>query len=274
MPNVTARVNGKICVVKNHSVQNAEIAGLTLRNHWEYAYRHGYDMVVLVEPWESAKWGLLATLARILERYESIFCLGSDVIITNPEIRIETYFAPEHGAVVSTEEAGPGWSPINNDTLIVHNNALGREYLGHLIERAPNYSHPLMHQQLTLELMHNRPGLVVAKRIQSIPLLDSPARWKEGDFCLHFLAHNYAVSKTECVRRFLTTGEVTWHPQRTPRLPPAPPPKPPSPKNASPIVSPPPPAPPAEPPGPGKPSPFIKVQHAFRRIARSRWNSV
>ena len=215
MPNVTSRVNGKICMVKNHSVQNAEIAGLTLKNHWEYAYRHAYDVIILVEPWESSKWGLLPTLAQILERYETVFSIGSDVIITNPEIPMEKYFSTEHGAVVSREETG--WSPINNDTLIVHNNPKGREYLAYLIAQAPTYNHPWLHQQLTVELMRDRPGLVVAKPIQSIPLLDSPAKWKEGDFCLHFLSSGYPVSKTECVRKFLTTGEVTWHPQRNHR---------------------------------------------------------
>ena len=256
MANITQRANGKICLVKNHSVQNAEIAGLTLNNHWSYAWRHGYDMIVLVEPWESAKWGLLTTFARILEGYQAMFCLGSDVIITNPEIPIERFFSADHGAVVSTEETG--WSPINNDTIIVHHNSKGREYLSLLIERAPTYDHPWLHQQLTAELMRDRPDLVVAKPIQSIPLRDSPARWKEGDFCLHFLSSGYSLPKTECVRRFLATGKVTWHPQRNPRHPPT--------------FSQPPPAPPARPASPAEPSPFIKLGAAFRRLSRSRWN--
>lgn len=212
MPNITKRVNGKVCLVKNHSLANAEIAGLTLQNHWQYAYRHGYDMLVMVEPWESAKWGLLGPLLKLLSHYETVCCIGSDVIITNLDIGLETFFSLEHGAVVSTEETG--WSPINNDTLIVHGNDKGREYLAYLIEHAPTYEHAWLHQQLTVELMRQRADLVVAKPIQSIPLLDSPAKWKPGDFCLHFLSGGYAVSKTECVRRFLASGEVTWHPQR------------------------------------------------------------
>ena len=99
MPNIVQRVNGKVCVVKNH-LANAEIAGLT-SNHWQYASRQGYDMLVMVEPWR-VQSGLLGSLLKLLSQYETVCCLGSDVI-TNLDIGLETFFSLEHGAVVSTE---------------------------------------------------------------------------------------------------------------------------------------------------------------------------
>ncbi len=203
---IRQRTNGEVCVLQCHSADNAELAGLTLMNHWQYAARHGYDFQICVEPWESSKWSMLEWTDWLLERYEYVFCIGSDVIITRPELPLSTFYDDDFGAVVAIEQGGS--SPINNDTLLL-NYRKGPEYLKYLWLHKDNDSHPWLHQQTTIELMREPDQtLVTAKRLQGLPV-SGPGRWTADDFTLHFFCGDLQ-SKIDRVRRFLNTGEVTW----------------------------------------------------------------
>lgn len=206
------RVNGDLCFCGSYSPNNLELGALTLQNHWEYCVRHGYDFLAWMEPYDSAMYGLLPAWKDLLKVYKRIFMMGSDIIITNPDIPLSTFFDDSVGAVVSIESinTNPGsGSPINNDTTLVNNNPKGFEYIDYLIGLEGVWSHPYKHQGATVRLMEERPGIVVAKPIQSFPYVDSPHKWKEGDFCIHFVCGG-VDSKTVRVREFLEKGIVAW----------------------------------------------------------------
>lgn len=109
----------KIAVVSNHSSRNVELARLTSGNHWDYAARHGYDSITLRMAYEeSFTWGL-TRLREILEDYDVVFSIGSDVLITNPSLSIESMLPPDptkHVVLMAREIEGR--SPVNNDVAI------------------------------------------------------------------------------------------------------------------------------------------------------------
>jgi hypothetical protein len=202
------RTNGSLCILKNHSQNNYKLAALTLPNHFEYATKHGYDIQIMVEPWETAKWGLIPTTLEILKRYTRIFCVGSDVVFTNMEIPLSKFFDDDYGAIVSLENIGG--SPINNDTIIINNNAKGIWYLKYLMGMGESFKGAGLHQGLTVDLMRAVKDIVTAKRIQSCYYSKSKYKWEYGDFCLHFLTGDN-LDKYNRIEKFLKDGTIVWN---------------------------------------------------------------
>lgn len=205
------RTNGQVCIIQNHSADNAELYKLTWENHWRYAVRHGYDLHVFVEPFETAKWGLLNAMQGLLRQYDHLFHIGSDVVITRPEMPLSAFYADEYGAVVSTEQMDPAVGlQINNDTLLLNNNAKGHEYLDYLRSYADTWTNPLLQQSLTTQLIRERQDIVAVKRIQGTPCNGQWGYWRPAeDFCIHFMV-NGLQHKINYVRRFLEHGLITW----------------------------------------------------------------
>lgn len=213
------------CIVGSHSADNSPLYLASLSNHAAYASRHGYDLVCLSEPWQSASWGLIPYLKALLSRYQWVFLVGSDVIFTAPELTVESRLS-DSGSVycAATDLKLAGSCELNNDTLIIRNDVGGVAYLDALVSTRSAYEdHPQLAQATTLDIVNGRikpDGLrrsdvvVLPDRVlQSLPIQDSPTTWRPGDFAIHFATGDNA-DKLRRVRQFLDDGTVCWRPIR------------------------------------------------------------
>ena len=74
----------------------------TRRNKYEYCLRHGYELVHerFVSSDRTGHWGRVKAIEKHLPFFDYIFYLDTDIVITNPNIRIEEYLDDAYDCVV------------------------------------------------------------------------------------------------------------------------------------------------------------------------------
>lgn len=191
-------------MIQSHSRANARLAALTAPNHWAYATRHGYDMRIFVAPWDTAKWAWINWVRTALEHYEHVFTIGSDVIITRPEIPLSRFYRDGYGAVVAQARKE---QYHNDDTLLINANDKGRFFLDYLEARRSAQTE-LRSWNAIGELRRTRPGIVASLPIQGFPVAGQHS-WTPRYFCLHMINGSVA-NKVRRVSLFLRTNRVPW----------------------------------------------------------------
>lgn len=193
----------KICLLSNHSAENVELARLTAQNRWDYSARHGYDLVTLRMTYEECMVGAIKALVVLLRAYDKVFVLGTDVVITNPSIKIEERFTAP-GALVFMSREIDGRSPINNDVAVYNNDWETGEFLQRIIWMSYEWKTlPNLWQSYVAQT----PGLLSLVTILEPRALNATDQsgdwlWQPGDFVCHCLGgHN--ASKVERCRAVL-----------------------------------------------------------------------
>lgn len=194
------------CILSSYSTGNLDVRQLSIRNHVDYAAKHNLDFFMLVKPWEVAKESI-AELQWLLHKFDAVFAIGADVIITNPSIAPDTFHDSNYGLICSSEDIGGAC--LNND-VAVYPSGKGIDYCQFLKDHTGRaLNHKWLWQGVTEELMKENSEfgqlvkLLPAGTIQSLPpweYQDRSGCWKPGDFCCHFLMEN----KAERMKRFLS----------------------------------------------------------------------
>ena len=206
-----------LCIVRCNSPvsvnpENAELALATLPNVAEYASRHGYDLEVICQPFPLFRWWF-DHLADALARYEHVFWMGSDVLITNPDIKLESFLVPGKARVAAYEGAVKG-IPLNADTILLSRNPDGMRVLQAWDDCKARFEQsPLYVQDALTWLALESPwkdhiAIAPPRAMQSHPWPGFPTMWQPGDFSLHFnCLTGGSPAKVKAVRAMLATGD-------------------------------------------------------------------
>ncbi|NDD85496.1 hypothetical protein EBZ38_14640, partial [bacterium] len=106
-----------VAVVTSVSANIAGMATLTIPNKAEYCLRHGYSLVVDNRPYEEAVAGV-AWMTALFERFDVVWCLDADAVITDMTTRIDTLdcLGPH---VTVCEEGIVEWNLINCGSIVI-----------------------------------------------------------------------------------------------------------------------------------------------------------
>lgn len=205
----------KTCILQNHSSVNEKLFRLTLTNHAEYAGTHGYDMVHLNVPYEEAMRHCVRYVLELLDRYDTVFTVGSDVIFTDMRKPLESFWHGDEQIVVPME--GINSSPVNADTILWRKPVrCGTIDVVSAIEScSPQWSaHPWGLQAMFNSILEqggtNGIRCAQVREMQSAPFHNHVnAMWCPGDFSIHFFCGDNEDKYRRC-EHFLRTGEVLW----------------------------------------------------------------
>lgn len=216
----------RTCILKTHSAENEDLFRLTLPNHAEYADRHGYDIVSLHRTYKEIWWGIEDIVLDLMERYDRVLSIGSDVIITNPQHEIGR-FATRDG--LTFQQEGLGYDTINNDLMVWQGKDAVACAIARLRAMRPHYANNRCGLQAGMTLLSRnaeaRATCVTVLKprdpisLQGHPFLGHDSSWEPDDFSIHFLGLSNA-QKFKLCRYFLLTGDVAWLPHRVCNLAP------------------------------------------------------
>ena len=191
-----------LCILRNNSPHgsnpaNAELTAITLSNIREYAFLHGYDLRVICEPWETAKWNT-AFLRAALADYDHVWAVGSDVIITNGQRRLESFLQDGKCVVFGAERLVPE-TPLNLDTALWTAGAQVGLLLDAWDRLRPEFiGHPHFDQAAMIHLYRTGyPGIGIAppRAMQSHPVANVETAWQRGDFAMHLIMCGDSAAK-------------------------------------------------------------------------------
>jgi hypothetical protein len=204
-----------------HSSDNARLARLAALNKWDYADRHGYDLIAGREPWPEAAWSCLYVIRDCLRNYRHVLAVGSDVVFANPDISIESRMLPGKALVLAHGgHGGPHGFPINNDVTL-WTAGFDAEWLIRWLLKEQDAGHPYYWQGALVHGLQNEPrvkeivGVREAAAMNSHPRVtpcgdccpDGPWRYQPGHWICHFLTGSNQ-QKADAVQRFLDTGDA------------------------------------------------------------------
>jgi hypothetical protein len=209
-----------MCILRCHSPTganpaNAALALATMPNIGKYAALHGYDLRFICEPWANVKWNFDFMRAALRE-YEHVFQVGSDVVITNLGIKLESLLVPGKCLVVGAESLNPR-TPLNMDTCLwtsgPNADALLDAWDG-LREQFIHHEH--FAQAALIHLYHQdywKQHIAIAppRAMQSHPWKNTATCWQPGDFAMHLIMlPNGDWGKYVAARTLVDWGEHTF----------------------------------------------------------------
>jgi len=198
-----------LCILRNNSptssnIANAALAEVTLYNVAAYANRHGYDLHVVCEPFVTAKWDHQPIL-RMMELYDYVFTMGSDIAITRPETPLESFLVPGKCLVVAGEDFGHG-NLINEDTKLFTSGEDAAAVIREWDALRPQFEDIEHTVQAALMSMvragDSRISVAPLKALQSHPMPGTKTEWKRGDFALHAICVGDDDAKLKFFLRF------------------------------------------------------------------------
>jgi hypothetical protein len=146
----------KIAVVQGHMENYAELAKLTTYgNKAEYCARHGYDLHVKTDNFTMASvhpvtWDRLRFMFNLLKtgKYDWIWTVGTDTLVTNMTVKLETLIDPAFHFVISCE-----WcSPMQADSFLTRCSPEGSTYIEYILSKFGEFkAHPWVEQAAMLE---------------------------------------------------------------------------------------------------------------------------
>lgn len=177
----------KIAISLQHNEDFASIAELTIPVIARYAERHGYDFFPKkhdMNP-EEIVWQRLDDVLELMPGYDAVVHLDADILITNPECRIDglIMFDPNADYFCGEGPSGP-----NDGFSVWRCNDGGRRLIEFVMDHGSEYSSPqelLAHgyDSANKRRLHQRScnSYLFAEYNMDSPLME----WKPGDFILH-----------------------------------------------------------------------------------------
>lgn len=116
----------KIAIVSLYDINFREFVQTTLfTNHIEYCERHGYNLITPeVDFNENKGWEAIKFLLETLPKYDWVWFVGPDTLVTNHTIRIEDKIDDDYHFIIASDPNGP-----NAHSYLVRNSKEGREWL-------------------------------------------------------------------------------------------------------------------------------------------------
>lgn len=184
----------KICICSTHSKSYHELAKLTIPNHLEYAWKHGYDYNSHhAETKNDTVFfnACLCFVGDLLKYYDYILTVGVDVLFMNKEITIESIIVPGCEQQITWERIGG--SEHNNDVMIWKNCDGTRKLIDKLLSEKDTYvKHPTGWQEHINVMIAAKDSLIANMAIVAPDVMNNigwqggPNAWKPGCFIAHF----------------------------------------------------------------------------------------
>lgn len=192
---------------------------LCTKTQEEHAARHGYTRITDESCWDPSRphpWSKIKLLQKYLNHYDHLFWLDADVIIMNPERKIETFIE-----LLPTDKflfIGHDLSNLNSGVFVIRNCPLAHEFLADVWSMTQYTHHPWWEQAAIIELSRApkyRPFIEVLPRkyIQIMnaydPVIDPVKHWLPGDWALHLAGlrvsgHDEVAKQREYLPRVTT----------------------------------------------------------------------
>lgn len=191
----------RILIWTNHSSCCADTSSLSQKNHFEYALKHGYDIM-----WEYCSYPELMDkmpkLSNLLKLYDAVFMLDADTFITNPEKRLEDICAMGPDVVMCEEYLGPH-SRINMGVVMLNNTPATHRFLMDINEAKPEWinSTHVWQTWVNARLDSLPITLLHGKAFNSI-VCGKTNYWHKGDFIVHFAGN---VNRAEMMKEFYSS---------------------------------------------------------------------
>lgn len=184
----------KVAVVTSVSENIAELAALTMPNKLEYCLRHGYSLVCDNQPYAEAVRNT-HYLCDYLDRFDLVWSLDCDAIVTNMAQRIEELSCLGHHMTVC-EEGIVAWNKINCGSMVWKNTVETRGLLHAISRRVDEWQHMPCIWQTWLQFIKTTPedAITVAPlRAFNSCVWNRPGNardeigghWQPGDFVYH-----------------------------------------------------------------------------------------
>jgi hypothetical protein len=140
-------------IISSHTPNYQPLADWTWPNKEEYAERHGYLAYCKTEghdpglKWNHDKLYFIRDCMEINPDVEWFWWLGSDTLITNFNIKLESITDDNYHFIIGTDG-----NDLNNDSCFFRNTPEGRRYVDFLIEEFPKYAdHHFLEQQAMID---------------------------------------------------------------------------------------------------------------------------
>ena len=114
----------RVALFTSVSPGNADYAAATMPNKLEYCLRHGYSLIASNQPYDEAV-GDVAQLCDFLDRFDLVWTLDSDAVITNLSTAIHNAEFLGPNVTVCREEI-VDWNLLNCGSIVWKNTFLSR----------------------------------------------------------------------------------------------------------------------------------------------------
>ena len=183
-----------VAVVTSVSSKIGGLAMLTMPNKFEYCLRHGYTLIADYLDYESAVCGT-HLLCHYLDRYEMVWTLDCDAIVTNMATPIHALdcLGPH---VTACEEGIVDWNRLNCGSVVWRNTPEARGVLNRISDSRHEWQFmPCQWQTWLGMLASDRPDIVTTAPLRAFNscVWNRPANardeigghWQPGDFVYH-----------------------------------------------------------------------------------------
>ncbi|HWY89019.1 MAG TPA: putative nucleotide-diphospho-sugar transferase [Gemmataceae bacterium] len=185
---IRTRNKGTLAIATLYTPEIAELGLLTSQAMRAYAERHGYTAVVGRSQLGFSRhpyWSKVVLIEHYFSNNPSckwLMWMDTDVVITNPEKRLEDFLERDVDFLVAED---PG-TPINSGVFMVRNCAATIYLLRRAYAKTQYLTHPTPEQMALSEALHES-GTTVNTRVVSRRLFNSFAKeHRKGDFIIHF----------------------------------------------------------------------------------------
>lgn len=195
----------KILLLTDHSHQSEHLAAISRNNQWEYSAKHGYDFLTVRREWADALKAPFGPVMELLPHYDAILSIGSDVLFTNFDIRVEDILQPDDNIVVAVEPYN--WpSYFNLGVMLICNTQPSMDLMKLVTDEEPNWRNLRLILQDWMNANYKHPVLQKALRFVPTRVMNSPdhgtEKWQPGDWLIHFCGHKQS-EKPSIMREFL-----------------------------------------------------------------------
>lgn len=185
----------------------------------EHAYRHVYKRITdetAYDPSRAHSWSKIPLLQKYLSNYEYLFWLDADVMIMNPERKIDDFIRllPADKFLL----IGHDLNNLNAGIFIIRNCPLAREFLADVWSKTEYLNHPWWEQAAFIELWRSpkyKQGIEVIPHEHITifnaydPVIDRKNYWRPGDWAFHLAGlkvsgHDEVMTQIQNIKKIST----------------------------------------------------------------------
>lgn len=151
----------RIAVVTFYTESYEHLAAITTRELERYCDKHGYSLFTKIIGIGGVDF-VKTEMARIhLERYDLVWGIENDILVTNHNIKIESFIDEEHDFFICRDV-----NNVNGGSFIVKNTEVGKWWLDETNKAAKNY---ITEQNFWEYIGHTKVKYLYHPSINSIP---------------------------------------------------------------------------------------------------------
>ena len=176
----------KVAILTNVS-DGTPWAEIVMPGRLRYCIRHGYAMVCLACDYYAAQMEALLTIKHLLQRFDLVWSLGADCLITNHTLRIEGLDCLGPHMSICEEGLGPHVL-VNGDSIVWRATDQSIALLDEVIAAEPEWRQMAFSQQQWLMVHRERIGdrmtIMPRTACNSVHYGDI-CHWQHGHFVYH-----------------------------------------------------------------------------------------